>query len=357
MRNIQINRVKKNMLDRGLTQMIVTDPISVYYICGKMIDPFERLLALYIRADGGDFLLASSLYAFDDDIGIDTVWYSDAVDATALLAGRTDKGAVLGIDKNMPARFLLRLMELGAATSYVNGSDCIDEVRGVKDAPEIARMKAASLLNDRAIDALRGFIRPGMTETELRDKLLHIYQELGADGVSFDPLIAFGPNAAVGHHSPDATALQHGDCVLLDIGCKKDGYCADMTRTYFCGEPTARMRAVYNTVKAAGDAAKSMIKPGVPLRDIDAAARQVIGEAGYGDYFTHRLGHFIGLEVHEKGDVSAASEACAEPGMIFSVEPGIYLPGEGGVRIEDLVLVTETGCETLNHIPRDLIVL
>jgi Xaa-Pro dipeptidase len=218
-------------------------------------------------------------------------------------------------------------------------------------------MRRASQLNDQAMEKLKTYIKYGITEIELRDILLRIYNELGTDGVSFDPLLAFGPNAAIGHHLPDNTPLKDGDCVLLDIGCKKDDYCADMTRTYFFRSVSDRMRDVYNTVKSAGDAARAIIKPGVRLCDIDAAARNIISNAGYGAYFTHRLGHFIGMEVHEAGDVSAANTEEAKPGMAFSIEPGIYLPDEGGVRIEDLVLVTETGCEVLNTVPRDLLVL
>ena len=143
--------------------------------------------------------------------------------------------------------------------------------------------------------------------------------------------------------------LKEGDCVLFDMGCVKDRYCSDMTRTWFCGQPTEKQAAVHDLVRRANEAAEALIKPGVRLCDLDAAARDLITEAGYGEYFNHRLGHFIGRTDHEKGDVSSANTAVAKPGMIFSIEPGVYLPGEFGVRVEDLVLVTEGGCEVLNH--------
>ncbi|SHI18218.1 Xaa-Pro dipeptidase [Sporobacter termitidis DSM 10068] len=345
------------MAEEGLSQAIITDSVSIFYLTGKMIEPGERFLALYLNTNGAHRLVVNGLFAFPEDIGVTTLWYGDTEDGPALLSQCADRDKPLGIDKDMPARFLLRLMELGAASAYKNASACVDTVRARKDDAEAALMRKASRLNDSAMEAFKPYIKTGVTELELRDILLRIYKELGADGPSFAPLIGFGPNAAIGHHLPDGTALRDGDCVLIDVGCKKDGYCADMTRTYFKGRAPERMRAVYDTVKAAGDAARSLIKPGVRLSDVDGAARTVIENAGYGPYFTHRLGHFIGLDVHEAGDVSAASDIVAAPGMIFSIEPGIYLPGEGGVRIEDLVLVTAAGCEVLNAVPRDLTVL
>lgn len=357
MNKLRLSNIMKQMADDGLTQLVITDKMSIFYLTGKIIDTGNRLLALYLNENGNDALIINELFTLPEDIGIKKIWYNDTQDATVLLAKCADKDKPLGIDKNMPAKFLLRLMEQHTACAYVNASPCIDRVRACKDSQEAELMRRASSLNDKAIENLRAYIKAGITETELRDELVRIYKELGTDGISFDPLLAFGANAAIGHHLPDGTALKDGDCVLLDIGCKKDNYCADMTRTFFYRSVSNRMRNVYNTVKTAGDAARRMIKPGVRLCDIDAAARSIITDAGFGDYFTHRLGHFIGLEVHESGDVSSINTAGAQPGMIFSVEPGIYLPGEGGVRIEDLVLVTSSGCEVLNQVPRDLAVL
>jgi Xaa-Pro dipeptidase len=345
------------MANEGLTQMVITDKMSVYYLTGKMIDTGNRLLALYLNENGNDALIINELFTMPEDVGIKKLWYNDTQDATSVLSVQCDGDKPLGIDKNMPARFLLRLMEQNAASAYKNASSCVDSVRACKDEEEAETMRRASRLNDRAMEQLKVHIKAGITEIELSECLLRIYNEIGTDGLSFDPLLAFGANAAIGHHLPDNTALKDGDCILLDIGCKKDGYCADMTRTFFYSSVSDRMRNVYNTVKSAGDAARAIIKPGVRLCDIDAAARNIIEKAGYGAYFTHRLGHFIGLEVHEAGDVSAANTSAARPGMVFSIEPGIYLPDEGGVRIEDLILVTATGVEVLNHVTRDLIVL
>ena len=188
-----------------------------------------------------------------------------------------------------------------------------------------------------------------MTEREVAEFIDAQFRAHGCEGPSFTTIVSFGANAADPHHEPDDTVLKEGDCVLFDMGCVKSRYCSDMTRTWFCGQPTEKQAAVHDLVRRANEAAEALIKPGVRLCELDAAARDLITEAGYGAYFNHRLGHFIGQTDHEKGDVSSANTAVARPGMIFSIEPGVYLPGEFGVRVEDLVLVTETGCEVLNR--------
>ena len=230
----------------------------------------------------------------------------------------------------------------------------MDKTRGVKDAEEQELMRVSSDINDKAIAKFKTLIHEGVTEKEVAEQTLKIYQDLGADGFSFEPLVAFGANAADPHHAPDDTVVKPGDCVLFDVGCIKDGYCSDMTRTFYYKEASEQHQLVYNTVRRANEAAIAKIKPGIPLCELDKTARDLITEAGYGPYFTHRLGHFIGLGEHEFGDVSSVNTDKAVPGMIFSIEPGIYLTGDTGVRVEDLVLVTEDGCEVLNHYPKEL---
>ena len=231
----------------------------------------------------------------------------------------------------------------------VLSSDCIDDCRACKDAEEQRLMREASRINDEVNEAAKHYVKVGMTEREVAEFIDAQFRAHGCEGPSFTTIVSFGANAADPHHEPDGTVLKEGDCVLFDMGCVKDRYCSDMTRTWFCGQPTEKQAAVHDLVRRANEAAEALIKPGVRLCDLDAAARDLITEAGYGEYFNHRLGHFIGQTDHEKGDVSSANTAVAKPGMIFSIEPGVYLPGEFGVRVEDLVLVTEGGCEVLNH--------
>lgn len=352
----RIYRVLEEMKKINLTQMLVCDPLSIAYLTGYYNLPFERFYALYMNVEGECTFFLNKLY-YPPQNDIEQIWFSDTDNYMALVAGRIKRTEVLGVDKDLAARFLIPLMEQKAAAGYVNGSVCVDITRGIKDKEEQEKMRVASAINDAAMAQFKELVKPGVTEQDIASKMLDIYQSLGADEYSFEPLVAFGANAADPHHGPDTTVLKDGDCVLFDVGCKKDGYCSDMTRTFFYKEVSDKAREVYETVKKANMEAIAQIRPGVALRELDKTARDIITEAGYGPYFTHRLGHFIGMAEHEFGDVSGSSEWLAKPGMIFSIEPGIYLPGEVGVRIEDLVLVTEDGCEVLNHASKELEIL
>lgn len=350
----RIERVLKKMEERQVEQLLVTEPASVFYLTGHYEEPFERFWALYLNKSGGHRLVSNRLFSLPEVEGVEIIWYVDGESGIEKLCPYIDRSKPLGIDGATRAKFLLELMERKAAAGYSDGSEVMKQVRACKDDYEQQKMTEASLINDRAMERFKGLIKEGVTELEIAEQMLNIYRELGADDYSFAPLVGFGGNAANGHHGPDRTALKKGDCVLFDVGCKKDGFCSDMTRTFFFGEPGEEYRKVYETVLKAQLAAEAAVRPGVPLREIDRTARDIITEAGYGPYFTHRLGHFIGYDVHEAGDVSPASDIVARPGMIFSVEPGIYLPGRVGVRIEDLVLVTEDGVKVLNHYPKEL---
>lgn len=342
----------------GASQMLITDPLSIYYLTDVWVQPFERFYGLLLRADNRHVLFLNRLFTVPQDVsGVEKVWFSDTDEVTSVVAPYLDTRMPLGVDKEMTARFLLPLMERQAAAKFINGSLAVDYTRGVKDAEEQEKMRTASSINDAAMTRFKGLIRDGVTEKEVAEQMLDIYRSLGADGYSFTPLVAFGANAADPHHEPDHTVLREGDCVLFDVGCKKDGYCSDMTRTFYFRQASDHCREVYNIVRQANEAAESIIRPGVRLCDLDAAARDLITARGYGPQFNHRLGHFIGLNEHEYGDVSSDFTWEIEPGMIFSIEPGIYLTGDTGVRIEDLVLVTETGVEPLNRYPHELEVI
>ena len=214
-------------------------------------------------------------------------------------------------------------------------------------------MIRSSAVNDQVVHAAISALREGVRENELAALVNRECLARGAD-CEGTQLVCFGPNGADPHHAPNGTVLRDGDSVVLDIFIPIRRYWCDMTRTVFFRSVSDEGRRVYETVKAANLAAEAVIRPGVPMKDIDRAARKLIEDAGYGPFFTHRLGHGCGLDCHEPPDNSASSPAVAEPGMVFSVEPGIYLPGKLGVRIEDLVLVTEDGCEVLNHASKEL---
>ena len=351
-------KILKAMEENSIPQMIISDPVAIFYLTGKWIHPGERMLALYLNVKGNHKLVINRLFPQERDLGVELVWYDDIEDAVELLSRYVDRDAVMGVDKNWPARFLLRLQELGGGSSFVNASWIVDQVRMIKDEEEQELMRVSSRINDSVMEKVIPLVAKGMTEMELDHRVREIYKEAGCEGVSFDPITAYGKNGADPHHVTDDTKGKRGDCVVIDIGGFKDNYASDMTRTVFIGEVSDRAREIYNIVLEANLRGIAAAKPGNRMCDVDLAARNYIEEMGYGQYFTHRTGHSIGLEDHEAGDVSSVNTDIIKPGQCFSVEPGIYLPEEGiGVRIEDLVLVTEDGCEVLNSFTKDLIVV
>lgn len=353
----RVDAVRRNLASRDLEQMLVCDPRSIQYLTGVYAEPGERFLGLIIAPSIQPTLVMNALFTAPADAACIVHSFTDTDDPLAIVEELCDPDAPLGCDKNLPARFLLPLMDRAAAAGFVLASEAVDDARAIKDDAERELMRAASATNDAAMSRFRQLVHEGVTEADVAGQLEAIYRELGAQGHSFTPIVSFGANAADPHHEPDDTPLANGDVVLFDVGCRRDEYCSDMTRTFVFGEPTEKQCEVHDTVRRANEAARELVAPGVRFCDIDAAARTVIEEAGYGPYFTHRLGHQIGLDVHEPGDVSATHDAPVEAGMVFSIEPGIYLPGEFGVRIEDLVLVTDDGCEVLNSYPRELTVV
>ena len=352
----RLERVRAEMAAHGLTQLVVSDPMTIFYLTGLRIDPGERMYCLLLSSDGSARLFVNRLFG-TPDVGLPVINFDDTDDAPALLAPYLNVEKALGVDKDWPARFLLRLQELPVAREYRVGSICCDMVRAVKDEAEQQAMIRSSQVNDSCMVEFAAAIHPGVTERQLAEKILAIYKAHGCSGPSFEPIVAFADDAADPHHQNSDRVLQRGEMVLLDVGGVYQDYCSDMTRTFFTAEPTEKQRQVYELVRLANETAEKLVRPGVRMCELDVATRNVIFEAGYGKYFNHRLGHFIGLNDHEYGDVSSASRLEAKPGMCFSIEPGIYLPGEFGVRIEDLVLVTEDGCRILNAYPKEITIL
>lgn len=353
----RINQVVKNMKEADLDYLLISEPSSINYLINYVNHPGERMYLLMLAANGKHRLFFNKLFYVGKDLGIEIIWHSDTDDAIHGIVEQIQEAKTIGVDKHWTANFLLDLMERMPEVQFVNGSKCVDYVRMVKDKDEQALMIEASRINDTAIHQVINEVSLGLSEVEVAAKLGEIYRQLGGDGNSFDAIIAYGKNGADPHHENDNSHLRPGDSVIIDMGCKYKGYCSDMTRTVFYQEVSEEAKKVYNLVRLANETAEAMIKPGVRLCEIDKVARDLISEAGYGKEFNHRLGHFIGKDVHEYGDVSVNFDLEVQEGMIFSIEPGIYLPEKFGVRIEDLVMVTKDGCVVLNSYPKDLIVI
>ena len=248
-----------------------------------------------------------------------------------------------------------QLNTMSAATEgveWLSLENAVEKIRAVKDRDEIDALRRSSALNDAAFAHLLEVIRPGMTEREAAWEIEAYMRSHGASKVAFDLIVAAGPNGALPHARPGDRAIETGAPVVVDIGCVLDDYCSDMTRTFCLGEPPARYLEVWNLVLQAQEAAKAVLRAGATGVQADAAARDLIAGAGYGDYFGHGLGHGVGLAVHEGPRASRLSEDTFEAGMSLTVEPGIYLPGEFGVRIEDLVIIGQDGIEILSNTPK-----
>ena len=233
----------------------------------------------------------------------------------------------------------------------------LDGLRAAKDEEELARMRQAQRITDEAFREILNFIRPGLTEQEVAARLVYELLRRGGRRVSFDPIVAAGANGSMPHAVPGETVIQPGMFVTMDFGCVYEGYCSDMTRTVAVGQPTDEMERVYHTVLEAQRAGIAAARAGVTGSEVDRAARQVIQQAGDGSFFSHSFGHSLGLEIHESPNASPSEQTVFPAGAVISAEPGIYLPGHFGVRIEDVLVLREGGCEDITQSPKKLIVL
>jgi Xaa-Pro dipeptidase len=314
----------------------------------------ERLFVLVISGRDAK-LIVNQLIPVDPIEGIDVIFHTDWDDWVDALASHLGNTGTVGLDTGIPADFAFNLIARKPGVKFVNGSGPINSLRLIKEPEEIELLRTASKLNDKVIEGLIKAISPDLTEKELGRERVKIAESLGVDaGFGGFGGAAYGANAADPHHPTENSRLKPGDNIVMDIGSPYKKYHSDMTRTVFYKEPNARLRKVYDTVLKAQLAAIEVVKPGVPFKDIDAASRKIIEAEGFGEYFIHRVGHCLGLDIHEPPYVSGNNPLPVASGMVFSIEPGIYLPGEGAVRIEDLILVTETGHEVLNYYPKEL---
>ncbi len=277
----------------------------------------------------------------------------DAALGAALQALGAQGARSVAVDEEMYADHLLTLQAALAGATYGRAGVVLAPLRSRKDADEIARMQAAAATADAGVEAVFVACKPGVTELELADIAAAAMRRAGAEEIAFTA-IAAGPHSALPHHHPEPYALQPGDVVAIDIGSKLRGYCSDITRMALIGgaPPDAEYARVHAVAEEAVRAGLAAARPGVPAREVDAAARNVITAAGYGEYFVHRTGHGLGLSIHEPPYITGTNETLLEEGMVFSIEPGIYLPGRFGVRLEEIVYLDAAGAHVLSTLPR-----
>jgi len=251
-----------------------------------------------------------------------------------------------------------RALESAGICDFVIEEDPVGAVREIKDADEIEAIRRATRITEASLEAALRAVRPGSTEAQIAWLLEREMRDRGAEGLAFELIVSAAERTAMPHHVPDDRPIRMGDLLLFDIGARVDGYCTDMTRVVSVGQPTEQMREIYDIVLEANQAGLAAFKPGVAGVTVDRAAREVIEQAGYGDQYTHGLSHGVGIEVHEL-PVSEGARAVAayQPGMVCTAEPGIYLTGVGGIRIEDLLVITDEGCEVLTEFPKEELLL
>ena len=282
-------------------------------------------------------------------------------DLLAGAIGTLPPGASLRVgydDAAMSVKTFAHLQELvGPEVELVAAGGVVEELRAVKDPEEVARIRAAAQLADAALEVVleRGLV--GRTEREVALDLEFEQRRLGAEAVSFPPIVAAGAHGALPHAQPRAVEIPAGTLVVIDWGCRLDGYCSDCTRTYATGDLDARDRGIYALVLEAQEAALAAVRPGPLGREVDAVARRIIADAGHAEHFGHGLGHGVGLDVHEGPRLSTTGETALRAGMVVTVEPGVYVPDAVGVRIEDLVVVTDDGADVLSGLPKTLTVV
>jgi len=352
-------KVIEGMRGGGADALLLFPGVDIGYYTGFSIGMSERLAAALIPFDGEPLIVVNEL---EGELRGQKPWINDVdvwlehEDPIELLAENVERlglgGAVIGIAEDAPWGWVNRLQARLPGAHFVDATPYLSHERMVKSPQELDWMRMACAITDRALEAGFERLHTGMTEKQLAAVISSELQAKGGEA-GFAGVL-FGERAALPHGRPGDRELKPGDGVLVDMGTKIHGYSSDLTRTVFYGEPTARQREIYGAVFEANAAAYEAVRPGVTCESLDAVARRVIEDAGFGDYFIHRLGHGIGLQGHEPPYIVRNNGLELEPGMTFTIEPGIYIVGEIGVRVEDTVVCTTGGCERLTRLRREL---
>ena len=343
----------------GLTGLLVTPGPDLMYFTGYApIAITERITMLVISASGGPRMIVPILERPDAEGApgageVSIADWTDGADPYEETAKLLDARGRYAISDSAWAMHVLGLQKTLPESSYVSMTAGLPMLRAVKGADEIERLVAAGKAADASFEDISGVRFAGRTEREIAADLAGFLRVHGHSQVDFT-VVGSGPNGANPHHEMSDRTIEEGDMVVLDFGGLKGGYGSDTTRTVHVGEPTGEEREVFEVVRRAQQAGFEAVRPGIACQEIDRAAREVISDAGYGEYFIHRVGHGIGLTTHEPPYMVEGEEHLIEPGMCFSIEPGIYLPGRFGVRIEDIVVATEDGGRRLNNTPHEM---
>ncbi|MDO0961633.1 M24 family metallopeptidase [Staphylococcus haemolyticus] len=346
----KIEKITKQLQHEQADAAWITTPLNVFYFTGYRSEPHERLFALLITANGDQTLYCPKMEVeevknspFEGKI----IGYLDTENPFEIDPLSFNK--LLIESEHLTVKRQRELTQNFGVQHYGDIDQTIKELRNIKNESEIENIREAAKLADKCIEIGTEFLKVGVTEREVVNHIENEIKKFSVSEMSFDTMVLFGDHAASPHGTPGERKLVKDEYVLFDLGVIYNHYCSDMTRTVKFGTPSEEAQTIYNIVLEAETNAIEAIRAGVPLQDIDKIARDIISDAGYGDYFPHRLGHGLGLEEHEYQDVSSTNSNLLEAGMVITIEPGIYVPNVAGVRIEDDILVTENGYEILTH--------
>lgn len=354
----RIKRFQNFMSDRGVDAALLTAGSDLPYFSGYTAMPLERITALVVPSEGSPALFVPRLEAPRVKPGdFEIIPWDETDEPIGMIGQRLNGAQKIAVGDTTWSAFLLEFQSHLPAAEWTLASDLTRELRMRKEPEELAHLRAAAEATDRVIARIPDEVRfAGRSELEVAKDFTRLTVEEGHDMAMFT-IIASGPNSASPHHETGNRLIQEGDMVVCDFGGTVSGYHSDVTRTFVVGEPTVRQREIHDVVRASNQAGRDTIAPGVACSEVDRVARAVIEDAGYGEYFIHRTGHGIGLDGHEHPYIVAGNDQQLEEGMTFSIEPGIYIPGEFGVRIEDIVACDGVGIDDLNKAPRALTVV
>jgi Xaa-Pro dipeptidase len=357
-----LNKLVEILKKKEIDAILIAPSEEMEFIMGHNTHLCERFQALVIKSDGNYFYICNLLTVdeiqsvlgpnikvygwFDGDVFTDTV--KKAFEEQGLI------GKTIAVNSTERAFIILQILE-AMDVKFINGKTVLEDMRIIKDEEELNNLRMAARITDESYEELLKFIKPGIKEADIARKMNEIFKEKGADeGFT---MVCSGPNSSYPHYNDDQRVIQEKDIIVLDWGCKYNNMCADMSRTVFVGGITEEERKVYEIVKASQEAGEKAAVKGAYIPDVDKAARDIIEKAGYGKYFFTRLGHGIGYSVHEAPDIKASNKRNLEKGMVFSIEPGIYMAGNFGIRIENIVAVTDDGNEILNKSTKEIMII
>jgi len=350
----RIARAQTAMLNRGLDALCVSVGSDLPYLTGYRATPLERITMLVVPSDGRATLVVPGLEAPRVDVPdnlFDMRGWAESDDPIAMIDRLLGESGAVAVGDETWSRFLLQLQEANPHRSFAPAGALMATLRIRKSGVEIDALRNAARTVDAVVDEMSFVQFSGRSERDLSREIVDRTIAGGHESMDFW-IVASGPNGASPHHEPGDRIVQHGDAVVVDFGGHQGGYCSDTTRMFVVGDLPYGFDDAYEVLQSAQSAAVDAVKPGVSAEHLDTAAREIIVDAGYGELFIHRLGHGIGMDTHEHPYLIEGNDLAIEPGMAFSIEPGIYVPGEWGMRIEDIVTVTDAGVERLNKSDR-----